>query len=126
MRSKAASYDGSAAELPISCGARLMETAWHGPSLLELLEDVDAATAAAKPIPNVHSIWELLLHVAVWDRSGIDSAGGNKCAADRDGEFSSGVKTERKRRGGKRSPNRSARTTSWLKTVAGLAGFAVA
>lgn len=41
--------------------------AWHGPALLELLEGVDAATAAAKPRPNIHSIWELVLHVAVWD-----------------------------------------------------------
>jgi uncharacterized damage-inducible protein DinB len=41
--------------------------AWHGPAVLELLGDVDAATAAAKPIANVHSIWELVLHIAVWD-----------------------------------------------------------
>ena len=44
-------------------------SAWHGPSLLELLQDVDAETAAAKPFPNVHSIWELVLHTAVWDRA---------------------------------------------------------
>src|SRR5260370_40676654 len=43
-------------------------SAWHGPSMLELLEDVDAETAAARPIPNVHSIWELVLHTAVWGR----------------------------------------------------------
>ena len=42
-------------------------SAWHGPALLELLEDVDAPTAAAKPLPNVHSIWELVLHIAAWD-----------------------------------------------------------
>jgi uncharacterized damage-inducible protein DinB len=41
--------------------------AWHGPALLELLQDMDAATVAAKPLPNIHSIWELVLHVAVWD-----------------------------------------------------------
>jgi uncharacterized damage-inducible protein DinB len=41
--------------------------AWHGPALLELLEDVDAATAAARPLVDAHSIWELVLHVAVWD-----------------------------------------------------------
>jgi uncharacterized damage-inducible protein DinB len=42
-------------------------SAWHGPALLELLEDVDAATAAAKPLAKVHNIWELVLHIAVWD-----------------------------------------------------------
>jgi uncharacterized damage-inducible protein DinB len=41
--------------------------AWHGDSVLELLADVNAKTAAARPIPNAHSIWEILLHVAAWD-----------------------------------------------------------
>jgi uncharacterized damage-inducible protein DinB len=41
--------------------------AWHGPALLELLRDVDAASATAKPLRDVHSIWELALHIAVWD-----------------------------------------------------------
>jgi uncharacterized damage-inducible protein DinB len=41
--------------------------AWHGPALLELLKDLDAATAEAKPLRDVHSIWELLLHIAAWD-----------------------------------------------------------
>jgi len=41
--------------------------AWHGPSLLELLQEVDADIAAAKPLPGVHSIWELVLHIAAWD-----------------------------------------------------------
>lgn len=42
-------------------------SAWHGPSLLQLLKHVDAATAAAKPLANVHSIWELVLHITAWD-----------------------------------------------------------
>jgi uncharacterized damage-inducible protein DinB len=42
--------------------------AWHGPSLLEVVKDVDAATAVARPLNDVHSIWELVLHIAVWDR----------------------------------------------------------
>jgi uncharacterized damage-inducible protein DinB len=41
--------------------------AWHGDSILELLADVSAKTAAARPIPNAHSIWEILLHIAAWD-----------------------------------------------------------
>ena len=38
--------------------------AWHGPSLMELLEGVDAARAAARPLPRAHSIWEIVLHIA--------------------------------------------------------------
>jgi uncharacterized damage-inducible protein DinB len=53
-------------------------SAWHGPALLELLEDVDAATAAAKPLPEIHSIWELVLHVAVWDDAALRRLGGMK------------------------------------------------
>jgi uncharacterized damage-inducible protein DinB len=53
-------------------------TAWHGPSLMELLEDVDAATAAAKPLAKVHSIWELVLHVAAWDAAGYRRLSGEK------------------------------------------------
>lgn len=41
--------------------------AWHGDSILELLAGVNAKTAAAKPIKDAHSIWELLLHIAAWD-----------------------------------------------------------
>jgi uncharacterized damage-inducible protein DinB len=50
--------------------------AWHGPALLELLQDVDAATAAAKPLPGVHSVWELVLHVAAWDGAACRRLGG--------------------------------------------------
>jgi uncharacterized damage-inducible protein DinB len=41
--------------------------AWHGDSVLELLAGVNAKTAAARPIADAHSIWELLLHIAAWD-----------------------------------------------------------
>jgi uncharacterized damage-inducible protein DinB len=41
--------------------------AWHGDSVVELLAGVSSKTAAAKPIKNAHSIWELLLHIAAWD-----------------------------------------------------------
>jgi uncharacterized damage-inducible protein DinB len=40
--------------------------AWHGPALRELLQGVTPDTAAAKPIPGAHSIWELLLHISAW------------------------------------------------------------
>jgi len=52
--------------------------AWHGPALLELLEDVDAATAAAKPLPDAHSIWELVMHIAAWDEAGSRRLNGEK------------------------------------------------
>ena len=43
--------------------------AWHGPSLKFLLRGISTAQAAARPIENAHSIWELVLHIAAWDRA---------------------------------------------------------
>lgn len=51
--------------------------AWHGDSVLEILRGVDAKTAAAKPVPDAHSIWEILLHIGAWDDVIIRRAQGN-------------------------------------------------
>lgn len=40
--------------------------AWHGPSILQLLQGVTAAGAAARPVPGAHSIWELVAHTSAW------------------------------------------------------------
>ncbi|MDQ1388633.1 MAG: hypothetical protein QOF56_2087 [Acidobacteriaceae bacterium] len=52
--------------------------AWHGPALLELLEDVDAGTAAANTLRGVHSIWELVMHIAAWDGAACRRLSGEK------------------------------------------------
>lgn len=41
--------------------------AWHGPAVMELLADVDAEAAAAKPLANAHSIWEIVNHLSAWE-----------------------------------------------------------
>jgi uncharacterized damage-inducible protein DinB len=43
--------------------------AWHGPSLRELLNGATAAIAAKKPLANAHSIWEIVLHIAAWEKA---------------------------------------------------------
>jgi uncharacterized damage-inducible protein DinB len=50
--------------------------AWPGDSVLEILAGVSAKTAAARPIADAHSIWELVLHIAAWDKVVIRRAGG--------------------------------------------------
>ena len=42
--------------------------AWHGPAVMQILAGVDAPTAAAHPIADGHSLWEILNHVTVWTR----------------------------------------------------------
>lgn len=41
--------------------------AWHGPSVLEVLEGVTAAQAARRTVATAHSIWEIALHIGVWE-----------------------------------------------------------
>jgi len=43
--------------------------AWHGDALLRLLRDVNTKAAAKRPIKSAHSIWELVMHIAVWDEA---------------------------------------------------------
>ena len=50
--------------------------AWHGDSVFEILDGVTAAQAAAHPIKNAHSIWELVLHIAAWDGAVLRRMGG--------------------------------------------------
>ena len=42
--------------------------AWHGPALKEILRDVTAARAAARPVAGAHSIREIVRHIAAWER----------------------------------------------------------
>lgn len=61
--------------------------AWHGPALLELLADIDANQAAAKPIPAAHSIWELVLHIAAWDQAVANRLSGGRGAVTAEENF---------------------------------------
>ncbi len=51
--------------------------AWHGPSLMAILEDVSASQAASRPFSGAHSIWELVQHIAAWERAGVRRMGGD-------------------------------------------------
>jgi uncharacterized damage-inducible protein DinB len=39
---------------------------WHGSSLAEIVSDISAEEAAVKLFPDVHSIREIVLHIAGW------------------------------------------------------------
>lgn len=61
--------------------------AWHGPSVKEVLAGVAAAQAAAKPLPNAHSIWEIALHIAFWERGSRRRLAGEIFKASLDDEW---------------------------------------
>jgi uncharacterized damage-inducible protein DinB len=41
---------------------------WHGSSRAALLAGVSADEARRRPAPDVHSLWELVLHMTAWTR----------------------------------------------------------
>jgi uncharacterized damage-inducible protein DinB len=43
--------------------------AWHGPAMMEILQDMTAQQATARPFDGAHSIWELVLHIAAWQHA---------------------------------------------------------
>ena len=40
--------------------------AWHGPSLMSVLDGISAEDASKHPIRGAHSIWELVHHISSW------------------------------------------------------------
>ncbi|WP_406694529.1 DinB family protein [Singulisphaera sp. Ch08] len=46
--------------------------AWHGPPLRKLLDGVTAEVACSHPVPEAHSIWEIVAHLAAWDGVVVD------------------------------------------------------
>jgi uncharacterized damage-inducible protein DinB len=60
---------------------------WHGPAVAELLRDVTAAEAAARPVPNAHSIWELVLHLTAWQNEVRRRLGGKEPDLPEEGDW---------------------------------------
>jgi hypothetical protein len=60
---------------------------WHGYSLTKLLEGLTAADAAERPAPGVHSIWELVLHVAAWTGEVASRLSGGEAGDPREGDW---------------------------------------
>src|SRR5262245_61859382 len=61
--------------------------AWHGPSLKEILSGVTAEQAAAKPLANAHSIWELTSHIAAWEDVFMRRLAGQRLDEPEEGDF---------------------------------------
>jgi uncharacterized damage-inducible protein DinB len=67
--------------------------AWHGPSLLEILQGVTAEQAAARPFDEAHSIWELVLHIGAWTRAGRRRLEGDRAQLDEAEDWPAVVET---------------------------------
>src|SRR5271166_5248761 len=60
------------------------DAAWHGYPIWQILEGISAKAAAHRPLADVHTIWEIVLHMIFWEgvaarrlagqRAGLDEA----------------------------------------------------
>ena len=60
---------------------------WHGSPMLAILDGIDAASAARKPIAGAHSIWELVLHLTGWKREVARRLGGAPAGEPASGDW---------------------------------------
>jgi len=60
---------------------------WHGPATADLLGDVPFAAAAARPVPDGHGIWEIVLHMTAWQREVVRRLGGAEPQEPEDGDW---------------------------------------
>jgi uncharacterized damage-inducible protein DinB len=61
--------------------------AWHGASLEENLRGLTHEQAAARPVPEAHSIWELVLHITAWAGEVMRRLGGAEPAEPAEGDW---------------------------------------
>ncbi len=61
--------------------------AWHGPSLKKILSGVTASQAAARPLPNAHSIWEIVSHIEGWEGVFLGRLAGRAIEEPAEGDF---------------------------------------
>jgi len=51
---------------------------WYGDPVWKILEGIPARTAAARPLPGIHTIWELLSHMTFWEGVVIQRLAGER------------------------------------------------
>lgn len=61
--------------------------AWHGTPLRQLLADVSAATANARPITGGHTIAEIVMHLAFWKEAARQRIAGARVLASHDEQW---------------------------------------
>jgi uncharacterized damage-inducible protein DinB len=60
---------------------------WHGSPVLHILEGIGATQAAARPIEDAHSIWELVLHITAWKNEVRRRLSGAPAAMPEEGDW---------------------------------------
>ena len=61
--------------------------AWHGPAVRDALQGVTVEQAAARPVADAHSIYELTHHIGAWIGETTSRLQGNPPGNPADGDF---------------------------------------
>jgi hypothetical protein len=56
----------------------LRGAAWHGDPMWQILDGISAQTAAARRLPNTHTIWEIVMHMIFWEEVVIERLHGRR------------------------------------------------
>lgn len=51
---------------------------WHGDAIWQVLDGISPQQAAARPIPDFHTIWELVMHMSFWEAVAAKRLSGQK------------------------------------------------
>ncbi len=51
---------------------------WHGDPIWQTLDGISAQQAAARPVANVHTIWEIVAHMIFWEGVATDRLAGQR------------------------------------------------
>jgi uncharacterized damage-inducible protein DinB len=60
---------------------------WHGFSTHRILQGIAAQQAAAKPADEMHSVWEILLHMTAWTHEVASRLSGGRAGEPEDGDW---------------------------------------
>ncbi len=61
--------------------------AWHGDPISQILGGISPEVAAARPIANAHSIWEIVGHMAFWEEVATRRLGGLRAGLEEERNF---------------------------------------
>lgn len=65
--------------------------AWHGNNVLSLISGADPTKVFTHPIPNAHSIAELVLHLTAWTEEATERLSGQSAKEPKRGDWPSPV-----------------------------------
>jgi uncharacterized damage-inducible protein DinB len=61
--------------------------AWHGPAVLDTLENVSKQHASWQPPGGAHTVWEITLHIAAWANEVAQRLEGGKPGEPKEGDY---------------------------------------